>query len=95
VAAYWAFRESSLDNRAVGDGGRSFGIWQQRVCGRSPIATQAACWVALLHEGQKRCAEPSAIMWGICDGATAKLAAQRVAKARSLLARVTGAEGRE
>src|ERR1700689_1896750 len=52
VMAYYAIRERWLSQDAVGDGGRSFGVWQLRsASGRADLLTQARAWLALLHEG--------------------------------------------
>jgi hypothetical protein len=86
VMAYWAFRESSLRRNAVGDGGRSFGVWQENATtGRADILTQARAWLYMLHEGARICPDnPAAPLSGGCRAA-AHLAQRRVAKARELL----------
>ena len=70
AGAYWAFRESSLDARAVGDHSLAHGPWQLHgAAGLAPVREQARTWLALLHEGAARCTEhPAAIMWGACSG---------------------------
>ena len=99
VMAFFAYKESSLYNNAVGDGGRSFGIWQQQTaCGRATVVEQARCWLRLLHEGAKKCPEsPSAIAWGSCDWTFAQsgktwtsstAGAARVRRARELLQKI-------
>jgi hypothetical protein len=86
VMAYWALRESWLRKNAVGDNGRSFGIWQeQSAAGKGDIMTQARTWLFMLHEGAKMCPDnPAAPLSGGCRNA-ARLARRRVAKARELL----------
>jgi hypothetical protein len=40
--AYYALRESWLRNGLIGDGGRSFGVWQDSpATGRANLVTQA------------------------------------------------------
>lgn len=97
VMAYFAVRESWLDVRAVGDGGKAHGVWQLHgACGLRSVREQAACWVAMLREG--RCREhPVAIMWGACSGPARYgrvevLAAAREKRARALLAKVRAVE---
>lgn len=95
VMAYWAFRESSLNLKIKGDGGRSVGAWQlQLPAGYSSAMSQARAWRKLLRVGAKRCpASPGSIMWGDCnvevsdgEGSTSRHAAnRRVEKARELL----------
>jgi len=94
---YWAFRESNLLRRAVGDGGSSHGPWQlQGECGFKPLGDQARCWRAIVHDGQRLCPDaPYAILWGGCNidlapyglaGWTTRSASlQRVRKSESLL----------
>ena len=86
VMAYYAVRESWLQAHAVGDGGRSFGAWQQRAAaGRADVTTQAKAWLALLHEGARVCpANAAAPLSGGCMVART-LADKRVARARKLL----------
>lgn len=86
VMAYWALRESWLRKNAVGDGGRSFGIWQEQAAsGRADILTQARAWLYMLHEGARICPDnPAAPLSGGCRNA-AGLARRRVTKARELL----------
>jgi len=86
VMAYYAFRESSLRRNAVGDGGRSFGVWQENATtGRADIMTQARAWLYMLHEGARICPDnPAAPLSGGCRAA-ARMAQRRVAKARELL----------
>jgi hypothetical protein len=86
VMAYYALRESWLRKRAVGDGGRSFGVWQENATtGRADILTQARAWLFLLHEGERICpANPAAPLSGGC-AAAALISARRVARARELL----------
>jgi hypothetical protein len=86
VMAYYALRESWLSHNAVGDGGRSFGVWQQRsASGRGDLPTQARAWLALLHEGARVCpASPAAPLSGGCVAARST-ADRRAIRARSLL----------
>lgn len=86
VMAYYALRESWLRKRAVGDGGRSFGVWQERaVTGQADVITQARAWLVQLREGARVCpASPAAPLSGGCLIAR-KLADRRVARARALL----------
>lgn len=90
VMAYYALRESWLRKDVVGDGGRSFGVWQeQSSSGRGDVLTQARAWVALLREGAKACPEsPAAPLSGGCK-AGRRVADRRVARARALLAKVS------
>jgi hypothetical protein len=75
VMAYYAIRESWLTHDAIGDGGRSFGVWQLR----------SASGRALLHEGARICpASPAAPLSGGCVAARST-ADRRATKARSLL----------
>jgi hypothetical protein len=101
VQDYWALRESGLRARAVGDGGKAHGAWQEHsACGVRPLPEQARCWRELVREGVRRCGPgPAAyaILWGGCavdltpygaPGATsATAAAKRVSAARALLRR--------
>ena len=86
VMAYYALRESWLRKHVVGDGGRSFGVWQESSrTGRADVVTQARAWLVLLHEGARICpANPAAPLSGGCQAA-ARLAARRVTKALELL----------
>ncbi len=86
VMAYWALRESWLTRDAVGDGGRSWGVWQQPAAvGRADLATQARAWLALLHEGARICPQsPAAPLSGGC-AAGRSLADKRASKALRLL----------
>jgi hypothetical protein len=86
VMAYYALRESWLRKHAVGDGGRSFGVWQENEkTGRADIITQARAWLYMLHEGARICPDnPAAPLSGGCTAA-ARMAARRVEKARQLL----------
>jgi hypothetical protein len=87
VMAYWALRESWLRRNAVGDGGRSFGVWQENAStGRADILTQARAWLYMLHEGARICPDnPAAPLSGGCRAA-ARIAQRRVVKALELLA---------
>jgi hypothetical protein len=87
VMAYYALRESWLRKHAVGDGGRSFGVWQENErTGRADVLTQARAWLYMLHEGARICPDnPAAPLSGGCTAAS-RIAARRVAKARELLA---------
>ena len=89
IMAYWALRESWLAKGAVGDHGRSFGVWQEpAITGRADVLTQARAWLIVLHEGQRICPEsPAAPLSGGCNVARG-LANRRVARARALLAQV-------
>src|SRR5579859_3882124 len=86
VMAYYALRESWLRKNAVGDGGRSFGVWQENATtGRADVVTQARAWLFMLHEGARICpTNPAAPLSGGCKAAS-RLASRRVAKARELL----------
>jgi hypothetical protein len=86
VMAYYAIRESWLTHDAIGDGGRSFGVWQLRsASGRADLSTQAHAWLSLLHEGARICpASPAAPLSGGCVAARST-ADRRATKARSLL----------
>jgi hypothetical protein len=103
LQVYWAVRESSLDLRASGDGGRSVGAWQlQAAAGRGNAWVQARAWRALLRTGRERCPRsPAAIMWGDCEVPTQEgpssrtLANRRAARARSLLLVALGASDGE
>jgi hypothetical protein len=89
VMAYYALRESWLTKDAVGDGGRSFGVWQQPAAwGRTDLTTQARNWLGLLHEGARLCpASPAAPLSGGCRGAGRSIADGRSKRARALLAK--------
>jgi hypothetical protein len=86
VMAYYALRESWLSSSAVGDGGRSFGVWQLRsASGRADLETQARAWLALLHEGARICpASPAAPLSGGCTAARST-ADRRATRAHALL----------
>ncbi len=86
VMAYYALRESWLRKGAIGDHGRSFGVWQQAPeRGRADVLTQARAWLALLHDGARTCpASPAAPLSGGCVSARG-IADRRVARARALL----------
>lgn len=91
VDAYYAFRESRLRRAPKpGDGGKSFGAWQeQSEAGRRDLRTQAAYWLELLHWGARACpASPAAPLSGGCLAARA-LADRRVDRATELLVQVT------
>lgn len=89
IMAYYALRESWLAKGAVGDGGRSYGVWQEpAITGRADVLTQARAWLVTLHEGARICpASPAAPLSGGCWAARS-LANRRVARARTLLAQV-------
>lgn len=86
VMAYYAIRESWLAHDAVGDGGKSFGVWQmQSAAGRADVMTQARAWLWLLHQSARVCPEsPAAPLSGGCVAARS-LADRRTAKAHQLL----------
>lgn len=86
VMAYYALRESWLTRDAVGDGGRSFGVWQQPASvGRADLLTQARAWLSFLHEGARICpASPAAPLSGGCV-AGRSVADRRARSARVLL----------
>jgi len=86
VMAYYALRESWLRKGVIGDGGRSFGVWQQSsATGRGDVLTQARAWFRLLREGARICpASPAAPLSGGCNAAR-KVADRRVTRARELL----------
>jgi hypothetical protein len=89
VGAYWAIRESWLQPSAVGDGGKSRGVWQlQTEAGKADLLTQARAWREMLHEGQRLCPEsPAAPISGGCTGAGRRLADRRVELALRALSR--------
>jgi hypothetical protein len=86
VMAYYALRESWLSHDAIGDGGRSFGVWQLRsASGRADLGTQARAWLSLLHEGARICpASPAAPLSGGCVAARST-ADRRATRAHLLL----------
>jgi hypothetical protein len=86
VMAYYALRESWLARDAVGDGGKSFGVWQMRTAsGRADLTTQAHAWLYLLHRVARICPQsPAAPLSGGCT-AGRTLADRRATKARQLL----------
>jgi hypothetical protein len=86
VMAYWALKESWLRKGVVGDGGRSFGVWQEpAITGKADVLTQARAWVAVLREGARLCPDsPAAPLSGGCVAAR-KVADRRVKRARALL----------
>jgi hypothetical protein len=86
VMAYYALRESWLRNGLIGDGGRSFGVWQEPpATGRADLLTQARAWFRLLREGARICPDsPAAPLSGGCVAAR-KVADRRVRRARELL----------
>jgi hypothetical protein len=91
VMAYYALRESWLVRGAVGDGGKSFGYWQQEEAhGRGPAERQGRYWLALLREGERSCpASPAAPLSGGCKVREARaLADHRVKKALEVLDQV-------
>jgi hypothetical protein len=88
IGAVWALRESWLRSSVVGDGGKSFGVWQlQTDAGRGPLLTQARAWLVLQHDGARTCPEsPAAPLSGGCKVRKARqLADQRVRYALRLL----------
>ena len=101
VMASFIYRESSMQLRAVGDGGRSFGMLQMRNReARGDAYAQASAWLRLLHaaavDERFGCPEhPAAAMWGSCKGIVpdgkggtapvSKLASKREWAARKLL----------
>jgi len=86
IMAYWALKESWLRKGVVGDGGRSFGVWQEpAITGKADVLTQARAWVAVLREGARLCPDsPAAPLSGGCVAAR-KVADRRVKRARALL----------
>ena len=84
---YWAFAESSLVRRAVGDAGASWGVWQEpRAVGSGPLDEQARYWLRLLHAGELSCPEsPAAPLSGGCVAAR-RVADRRMARVREILA---------
>jgi hypothetical protein len=86
VMAYYALRESWLSKDAVGDGGKSFGVWQQPpAVGRADLLTQARAWLVVLHEGARICpASPAAPLSGGCINGR-RVADRRASRARILL----------
>jgi hypothetical protein len=89
VMAYYAFRESWLRKNAVGDGGKSFGVWQEQcAAGKADVLTQARAWVGLLRAGARACPQsPAAPLSGGCK-AGRQVADRRVARALALLNRI-------
>ena len=62
VMAYYAIRESWLNHDAVGDGGRSFGVWQLRsASGRADLASRRSAGIGSrsLHEVERGSARPA------------------------------------
>jgi hypothetical protein len=103
VQSYWAFRESSLSKRALGDGGKSRGPWQlQGACGHRSVAEQAKCWRLLARDGVRSCPRaPYAILYGGCriplskihvSWTTESASLQRVAQADRLLGIALGVD---
>lgn len=93
VLAVWAWKESNNRARAVGDGGRSCGAWQE-TCASPTVAytpkLAAARELDLARAGVVICPEqPFAPLSGGCKAAR-KLADRRVAWARRLLEKVRG-----
>jgi hypothetical protein len=85
VMLYYALKESWLVIHAVGDGGKSFGVWQQQSeDGKADIDTQARSWLFKLHYNATQ--QPNHPTWpfhGMIQ--KSKLAADnRVAKAFQL-----------
>jgi hypothetical protein len=79
LVAYWAWRESSLNPGAVGDGGRSYGVLQQRGswARTASLVAQVRAWKRLLRAGARQCrdaprgrpAPASTLAWGACHAA--------------------------
>lgn len=86
IMAYWAYRESTLNTRAVGDGGVAHGVWQlHSACGNASVLQQARCWMSMLREGKRICPDaPAAPLSGGCRQAR-KLVDRRVPFVRYLL----------
>lgn len=92
LMAVYALRESWLRHGLVGDGGRSFAVWQQPAyVGRLSIEEQARAWLFTLHAAAEVCPEsPAAPLAGGCERARA-VADRRARTARRLLARALAA----
>ena len=91
TAAYWAFKETSLQKGAVGDRGLAHGIFQFHVPAEElgDVRAQTARWLELLRQGRKYCPEhPAAMTWGACRQPYVALADRRVARVREVLSRV-------
>lgn len=88
VMAVYALRESWLRDGLSGDGGRSWGVFQQPAyVGRADIVTQARAWLYTLHVAAEVCPEsPAAPLAGGCVQARV-VADRRARTARRLLAR--------
>lgn len=89
VLAAYALAESWLNPGAVGDGGRSWGVWQQRrAVGGADVQTQAVGALRHMHEGQAVCPEsPAAPFSGGCVEART-VADRRVRRALGILSRL-------
>lgn len=96
VMAYWGLRESGLDKHAIGDGGRSHGVWQQRTAAgfSDSVSVQGRSELRLLRQGKLMCpGSPAAILWGGCHVRVVfhknwsdVLANRRIMRGRELLA---------
>jgi hypothetical protein len=93
VMAYFAVRESWLNPGAVGDGNRSFGVWQMRgACAHVSVEAQARCWLAQLHASPCKGGHAVETFWGTCGHpAYSALAARREARAHEVLVQAVGA----
>ena len=82
VAAEYAFAESNLRPKAVGDSGKAHGVWQLHTrAGDGPFSQQIEAWLYLLRAGKVICpASPAAPLSGGCNRAR-KLADRRVRSA--------------
>ncbi len=71
VMLTWMVHESSYDAGAVGDGGRSHGVLQQRLV--MPLDEQPRAWLRLLHADALHCGSAEgalrAVSSGSCDRA--------------------------
>lgn len=97
VLLEWVYRESSFRADAVGDGGAAHGPVQLHgSCGLRSLPAQIDCWLAIVHEGERRCPKsPLAMTWGACTPKYRGLADWRVADARRVLAAIRDALPKE
>jgi hypothetical protein len=68
IMLIWGFKESALDNRAVGDEGRAQCFLQIKDMGRMSTLTCARRWVQLLQFAENVCGSRRAALGSLASG---------------------------